>query len=346
MKNFTIIIPAIKNSKYLKNTLEQCLKLDGDVYIIIVTESNENQYYSENNRVKYIIVKKGMYMSAKRNLAVKEAKTKYIGFLDSDSFPANKYWALNAIEALEKDSSIYAVGGPHTSPPDETKEQKDIGILKKSFLISGFRNYHKNIVPDQFVPEVPGCNFFMEREKYLNLDGMDENLYTGEDYDFSNRIISKGYNLLYLSKFHAYHYDKFFMQYIFERWDRGRLTAYATKNFFKKIFFKAKKSPFSYYSTYTFRFEYLCSSTLAIYTLFLPYFIFYNKFINLYIAVYLIYLLILLFETIRLTKISQRSILIFFYFFICTNIQSFASLLTFFNISINLQKYYRNINDQ
>ena len=74
-------------------------------------------------------------MSKKRNIAVRKCETKYLAFFDSDSFPANQDWLIYAIDCLKKDPKIYAVGGPDTSPPFETKSQKNVGLLKKSFLI-------------------------------------------------------------------------------------------------------------------------------------------------------------------------------------------------------------------
>ena len=42
-----------------------------------------------------------------------------------------------------------------------------------------------------YVNELSSSNLFMKRNKYLELGGMDENLYTGEDTDLYNRIIAK-----------------------------------------------------------------------------------------------------------------------------------------------------------
>ena len=102
-------------------------------------------------------------MSKKRNLAANSTETKYIAFFDSDSFPANTDWLVNAKNCLKKNKQIYAVGGPDTSPNDESKSQKDVGLLKKSILISGFRNHRKNILNEMYVPELSSCNLFMCR---------------------------------------------------------------------------------------------------------------------------------------------------------------------------------------
>ena len=201
----TIIIPALKNSPILDNTLKHCLELKTNPDIIVVTDDSSNQTYQDQNNVKYMVVKPGMNMSKKRNIAVQKCESKYVAFFDSDSFPANQNWIISAIDSLNKNEKIYAVGGPDTSPPFETESQKNVGLLKKSFLISGFRNHRKNILNEMYVPELSSCNLFMEKKRYIEFKGMDENLYTGEDTDLYNRIIAAGYKLYYSPKIHAYH---------------------------------------------------------------------------------------------------------------------------------------------
>ena len=272
MSETTIIIPALKNSPILDQTLRECLKLKTEFNLIIVTDDIKNQTYGDRENVQYIVVPEGMTMSKKRNIAVKKCETRYIAFFDSDSFPANQDWLIHAINCLKKDSKIYAVGGPDTSPPFESKSQKNVGLLKKSFLISGFRNHRKNILNEMYVPELSSCNLFMEREKYLSLNGMDENLYTGEDTDLFNRIIASGYKLYYSPNVHAYHYDRHFKSFLIERYDRGMQSTVAIKAYSKRIFLKNDILPGRAYTTKTFRFEFLINPLFMIYLILLIFF--------------------------------------------------------------------------
>ena len=57
------------------------------------------------------------------------------------------------------------------------------------------------------------------------------------------------------------------------------------------------------------------------------------------------YFLILIIESLRISNFSINFINLFFQLFLCTIVQSIASLLLFFNLSINLKKYYRNVSD-
>ncbi len=345
MNDTTIIVPALKNSPILDNTLRQCLKLKTNPNIIIVTDDTKNQNYKNRKNVEYLVVPMGMNMSKKRNIAVNKCKTKYVAFFDSDSFPADQDWLINAINCIKKDKKIYAVGGPDTSPPFETKSQTNVGLLKKSFLISGFRNHRKNILEEMYVPELSSCNLLMEREKYLEFNGMDENLYTGEDTDLFNRIIASGYTLFYSPKIHAYHYDRFFRSFLIERYDRGMQSTVAIKAYLKRIFLRSDISPGTAYTTKTFRFEFLINPLFIIYLISLIIFLIFINFTIYYFIPLIFYFFILIIESLRISNFSLNFISLFLQLFICTTVQSIASLLLFFNLSIDLKKYYRNVSD-
>ena len=341
----TIIIPALINSPILNKTLEHCLNLKTHPNIIVITDDKQNHIYKHKENILYMVVEPGMTMSKKRNLAVEKCNSKYIAFFDSDSFPATEDWIINAIECLKKDEKIYAIGGPDTSPADQEKSQKNVGLLKKSFLISGFRNHRKNILNEMYVPELSSCNLFMERSKYIELKGMDENLYTGEDTDLYNRIIAAGYKLYYSPKVHAYHYDRFFRSFLIERYDRGMQSTFAIKGYFKRIFLKNKISHGNSYTTKTFRFEFLINPMLIIYLIGLFILSFFIEDFFFYTIPLILYFLILTVESLRISNYSVNFVNLFFQLFVCTIVQSLASVLLFFNYSINLKKHYRNVSD-
>ena len=341
----SVIIPALKNTLILKNTILHCLELKGNPNIIIVTDDNDNLFFNENERVKYLVVEPGMTMSKKRNLAVNKSVTNYLAFFDSDSFPTSKEWIEMAIKIIEKNQNIYCVGGPDTSPPNQNKSQQYVGLLKKSYLISGFRNHRKNIMPEMFVNELSSSNLFMKKEKYLEFGGMDENLYTGEDTDLYNRIIAKGYKLLYSPVVHAHHYDRNFKSFLIERYDRGMQSTVAIKSYIKNIFNKEKIEKGSAYTTKTFRFEFLINPFFFPYLIIILLNLFSNILPNFFLMPLILMLIVALMETIRLCDTVKMYLLFFFKLVISVTICSLASFLLFFNISINLKKYYRNFSD-
>ena len=77
MIDTTIIIPALKNSPILNNTLNRCLELKANLKIIIVTDDINNQKFKNYENIEYLLVSPGMTMSKKRNLAVKKTNTEY-----------------------------------------------------------------------------------------------------------------------------------------------------------------------------------------------------------------------------------------------------------------------------
>ncbi len=345
MIDTTIIIPALKNSPILNNTLNHCLELKANLKIIIVTDDINNQKFKNYENIEYLLVSPGMTMSKKRNLAVKKTNTEYLAFFDSDSFPANKNWIINAKECLKKDIKIYAVGGPDTSPPNESISQKNVGLLKKSILISGFRNHRKNILPEMYVPELSSSNLFMKRDVYLKMNGMDENLYTGEDTDLFNRIIASGNKLYYSPNVHAFHYDRYFKGFLIERYDRGMQSTVAIKAYLNRVLLNKKISPGNAYTTKTFRFEFLVNPLFIAYIIMLFLLTLFLSFNLILFIPLILYFFILVFESLRISNFSVNFLKLLIQLFLCTLVQSIASVLLFFNLSINLKKYYRNVSD-
>ena len=341
----SIIIPALKNTLILKNTIASCLELNGNPNIIIVTDDDDNLFFNDNERVKYLIVKPGMTMSKKRNLAVEKSFTTYVAFFDSDSFPISKEWAEIAIQKIEKNQNVYCIGGPDTSPPNQSKSQQYVGLLKKSYLISGFRNHRKNVMPEMFVNELSSSNLLMKKERYLEMGGMDENLYTGEDTDLYNRIVAKGYKLLYSPIVHAYHYDRNFKSFLVERYDRGMQSTVAIKSYLKNIFNKKKIEKGSAYTTKTFRFEFLINPFFFPYLIIISLNLFLNILPNFFLIPLVLMLSFALIETIRLCSSIKKYLLFFLKLVLSVIICSLASFLLFFDISINLKKHYRNFSD-
>jgi glycosyltransferase involved in cell wall biosynthesis len=100
----SIIVPVYNVSKYLKKCLDsvinQTLK---DIEIIVVNDCSPDplddeickEYVKKDNRIKYIKHKKNLGPGGARNTGIKNAKGKYIQFVDSDD-----QLELNAIKTL------------------------------------------------------------------------------------------------------------------------------------------------------------------------------------------------------------------------------------------------------
>ena len=338
--NLDIIIPCIKSSHILDNTINNCLKLNKLNKIFVVIEKNENLSYENHESVKYIFVPEKTFMSKKRNIAARHSDAKYLGFMDSDSYPVKNDWSLNAINILETKKDVYIVGGPDTSPPGQSIENDSVGCAMKSFLTVGFRNFKRNTRKADYVPEVRSCNMLMERKKYFEMGMMDENTFVAEDTYLCYKTINKGHKIYYSPKVHVYHHDRSIKGFLIQRYVRGFEAADAIIKCFRK-FIKRKKI-----SKEEFQTELIFAPALSLYLL--SFFLIRN-FTNLldyyYLFLYL-YLFVILFETIKVCKNIKSFIYVFFILLFGTIIQSFSTLLTFFNIKLDLTKIYRNKNDQ
>ncbi len=335
----SIIVPCIKNSNLLNNSILEYLKVNNLKKIFIVIEEINEDLKLSNEKIDYILVKKNSNMSYKRNLAARKADTDYLAFFDSDSFPKN----YNLIETAEKifksDKNIYAIGGPDISPENQTFYKRITGKLNKSYFISGFRNYRKNIFNSMYVKELCSCNLIVKRNVYLEMNGMDENIYSAEDTDFFNRIINKGKSLYYSSDLVAFHLDRNLKLYFIQRYVRGILTAESTFNFLKKKFTNKIISKGEY------RYEYLLTPLLSIYIIFSTtlYFLFYKNFILFFPLVLFSFLVFV--ESFRI-KEKENFIPIFFSLYLIVVMQSFSSLFAFLGLKLNIKKIYRNENDE
>ncbi len=334
----SIIVPCIKNSQLLNNSILEYLKVHNLKKIFIVIEEIDEKNKINHDKIEYILVNKSSNMSYKRNLAAKKAETDYLAFYDSDSYPKNPNILELAMKAFNNDKNIYAVGGPDISPEGQNFYKRITSKLNKSFFVSGFRNYRKNIHESFYVKELCSANLIVKKKIYFEMNGMDENIYSAEDTDFCNRILNKGKSLYYIKELVAYHVDREIKLYFIQRYIRGILTAETTLNFFKK---KIKKE---HISEGEFRYEYLLTPLLAIYIIAscsAYIFLFSNLIIFFPFALFLILVFL---ETLRI-KEKENFFPIFISLFFVILMQSFSSLLFFFGIKLDIKKIYRNEND-
>ena len=145
-------------------------------------------------------------MSAKRNLGVSYAQTKYVAFLDSDAYPI-KNWLENGVDFLEKNKEYSAITGTQFNPPTDTFTQKCLRLVRYSPLFT-----HKEwcIIIDKNAQEqdcdvLITSNVIMRKEDYEKINGMNENIYLAEDNEFSERMIKAGYKFRFIPSVSVFH---------------------------------------------------------------------------------------------------------------------------------------------
>ncbi len=163
---FSIIIPVRTTTPYLRQTLkklqDQTLK---SFETLVITDK----------------ISKNPNPAAKRNLAAKMAKGKYLAFLDDDSYP-QKNWLANAKKIFDQHPQAAAVCGPSLTPPQDNIPQQASGLVWSSLLGSGGAGAYRNsIKPKRLVDDYPTVNLIVKKSDFNKIKGFDTLHWPGED---------------------------------------------------------------------------------------------------------------------------------------------------------------------
>lgn len=122
-------------------------------------------------------------IGAIRNVGLAAAKGEYVAYVDGDC-EVPPTWLSTAIDLLQSNAGIGAVGGPCQSPADGTWVQRSLAPSR--------------IGTDHLGPaKAIATSSFIARTSLLReAGGFDETLISGEDDDMSNRIRSRGFGLV------------------------------------------------------------------------------------------------------------------------------------------------------
>lgn len=334
----TIIIPVIRINKLLVDVVNRCFLFHKFIKINVVYNS-----FIENTLMPKkvnLIQTNEINISSKRNIGVKKAKTKYIAFLDSDAYP-EKNWFKNAQQILENDLSIGIVTGPELSFPKQSLSENIVGLCNRSYFITGGHNFRKAKNKSRFYSEASGCNIIMRKKDFESLNGMNPNIYLGEDREFSHRMITNLGKKIYFSKnVLIFHKDRGLRGFIIQRYARG----FASSDLFLKI--KALFKNPTIKNILEQRFEtfiplgftlFLCSFPICLISDFWQ--IIFNTIMK-------TYLIIILLETFKLTfKKIYFFPFVYLFLILGTVIPGIAQLLRILKIKIKIQNFYRNTND-
>jgi GT2 family glycosyltransferase len=145
-----------------------------------------------------VLIAEGCSPSRQRNAAANEAQGEIIYFLDDDSRVSPDCLALCA-EIME-DGNVAVAGGPSLTPADDSLLQQLIGSALSSLLGAGaVRNRYRacGITRSTTEKELILCNLAIRRNVFLDTRGFDERLYTNEENELLDRIVSSGRKLIH-----------------------------------------------------------------------------------------------------------------------------------------------------
>lgn len=128
MKNklLSVVILTYNSSKTIENCLNSLKDQTNNNFEILIVDDNSTdntlekvKSFFDKTNISFMILTNGAHSIPRgRNIGIKECRTRYITFLDSDAY-ANKDWVKNIIHNFETDPNLAVVGGDtlpiHTS---------------------------------------------------------------------------------------------------------------------------------------------------------------------------------------------------------------------------------------
>lgn len=190
----SIVTPMYNSSAYIGRMIEALKNLDFPQdqieFIFIDNGSTDNTVDLVKQQGIEVIAMPGASISAMRNHGAFLAKGEYLGFIDSDCL-VQPSWANNAIEGIENDAQTGILGGYYGLGDDPNWVEKTWHELKQ------------DVVGE--VSFVSAGNMVMKKDLFVSIDGFDENVETGEDWDICQRTIDKGYKVVNVNNLKVKH---------------------------------------------------------------------------------------------------------------------------------------------
>ncbi|PNU19979.1 hypothetical protein C2E25_09925 [Geothermobacter hydrogeniphilus] len=183
--NLSIVIPVLNGEKYINECIDciNNLEKNDDIVNVIVVDNGSTDSTIEilvNKNIEQI-VRKGVTISALRNIGARMTDNEYIAFVDSDCY-VDKMWLKNLKKAFINDD-CGVVGRYYCMSSTDSTWVEKLWCLRRSD-ISGSVKF------------LPGGNMVFRRSVFDLVGGFDEELITGEDYDICSRVISNGYSIV------------------------------------------------------------------------------------------------------------------------------------------------------
>lgn len=243
-KKFSVIIPTIKENKYLFKNLDY---LNNQTFknfeVILISENNLEINFKEFD-FEIVLLKEQIFTPGeKRNFAAKNSSGEFLAFIDDDAYP-DKNWLFVANEKIKKmEMRNFILGGPGVLPKDDSLISKIIDISFRSFLYGNARlRYESKDRKNIYLDDWPSVNMIIEKNFFLNLKGFDKNFWPGEDSKLCNKLIINGGKIIYIHNMIVNHYrrsnfTKHIKQIFRYSFTRGKLFKANDKNSRKIIYF-------------------------------------------------------------------------------------------------------------
>lgn len=222
ISDITVIIPAQFIDALTKKCIFEIKKYYPTVKIIVLVDAHQDNTEIIKN-VKIIQTSKAT-IAKKRNLGVNHADTLLVAFIDSDAYP-DKLWLTSALKLFNLNNKLNVVSGPNILPPNSPQSERLIGLCEKSILITINAHYVKERSNQQYVKMMPSCNLIIRKSIYRLIDGMNEKLYGGEDFDFCIKLQNIKQAILYDPDVSVFHKSRDIKGFVLKRLSYGGFIA-------------------------------------------------------------------------------------------------------------------------
>ena len=199
MTLLTVIIVCNDTSSYLDDLLSSLNNQSNNDFNILIV-SNKKFDFKSSIPLKLLITKE-VSPSKKRNIALDICNTKYVCFLDDDSYCPENY--------IEKSIKYFGkynfFGGPGILPINSTLTQKIIYYTQSTFAsFSNYRYFKNNKIFK--VNELHTVNFNLNLN-FLGDIRFDNDFWPGEDTKFFFDILKKN-EIYYIGNHYVFHYPR------------------------------------------------------------------------------------------------------------------------------------------
>lgn len=182
-----------------------------ETIIIDSCSTDDTLKMAANYPLKIVRIKESKFGHGRtRNLGAKLAKGKYVIFLTHDAIPADKNW-LREILSRFCDRDVAAVYGRQIPKHNE-------GTLDKLFFLN---LYGRKSIEWTIGSYTCGDNIFSDANsavrKDLLLSYPYKNIIVSEDYEWANRMIHRGYKIVYEPKAKVIHSHSYNLYSLFKR---------------------------------------------------------------------------------------------------------------------------------
>lgn len=201
----SIVIACPAPSAYLDECIDGILKQNYRNYEVILLP---DQPSGRQWPARFREIPTGPVRPAeKRNIGIKEAHGNIVAFIDDDAAPAEN-WLQQAVPCFS-DENTAAVGGPSTTPGNDSYMARLGGLVYANPFVSGTYRYRYVYDRVREVEDYPSCNLFVRTEALRQLGGFRTDFWPGEDTYLCMEIVKRlGRKIIYDPRVHVFHHRR------------------------------------------------------------------------------------------------------------------------------------------